>query len=73
VSNSFKTDLDGFINDLTWNTDVKRFKLLTSDALLHLLAYKFKGVIQLQDIIESFIGLGNVISKTDIIQKFDDI
>ncbi len=73
VSNSFKSDLESFISDLTWNTDIKRFKLLTSEALLHLLAYKFKGVIQLQDIIDSFIGFGNIISKTDIIQKFDDI
>ena len=73
VSNSFKTDFDSFINDITWHTDIKRFKLLTSDALLHLLAYKFKGVIQLQDIIDSFISFGNIISKTDIIQKFDDI
>jgi hypothetical protein len=73
VSNSFKTDLDSFINDITWNTDIKRFKLLTSDALLHLLAYKLKGAIQMQDIIDSLISFGNVISHTDIIQKFDDI
>lgn len=73
VSNSFKSDFDVFINDITWNTDIKRFKLLTSDALLHLLAYKFKGIIQLPEIIESLIGFGNIIYKSDIIQKYDDI
>lgn len=73
VSNSFKADLDGFINDLTWNTDIKRFKLITSEALLHLLAYKLKGGLQMQDIIDALISFGNIISKTDIIQKFDDI
>jgi hypothetical protein len=73
VSNSFKSDFDIFVNDITWNTDIKRFKLLTSDALLHLLAYKFKGIIQLPEIIESLIGFGNIIYKSDIIQKYDDI
>ena len=42
VSNSFKSDLKEFINDITWTTDIKRFLLLTTEALLHLVAYKTK-------------------------------
>ena len=73
VSNSFKDQLNSFIDDITWNTDIRRFKLVTSDALLHLLAYRFKGAIQLQDVIDAFIDFGNIITKTDIIEKFDNI
>ena len=29
VSNSFKSNFDTFINEITWNTDIKRFILLT--------------------------------------------
>ena len=42
VSNSFKSNFDNFINEVTWTTDIKRFILLTSEALLYLLAYKTK-------------------------------
>lgn len=73
VSNTFKPGFDEFINDITWNTDIKRFSLLNSDALLHLLAYKIKDQLPLTAIIDALVGLGNSISATDIIQKFDDI
>jgi hypothetical protein len=73
VSNSFKSGFEWFINELTWKTDIKRFILLSSDALLHLLAYKIKDQLLLNDIIEAIIGLGARIEAEDIIQKFDDI
>lgn len=73
VSNSFKSDFANFINEITWKTDIKRFSLLTSDALLHLLAYKSKDQLHLSEIIEAIISLGTSISAQDIIEKFDDI
>jgi len=73
VSNSFKSNFESFINDVTWNTDIKRFILLSSEALLYLLAYKTKDRLSLSMIIESMIGFGNPVTAGDIIEEFDDI
>jgi hypothetical protein len=73
VSNAFKSGFSEFINDVTWKTDVKRFVLLSSDALLHLLAYRVKDQKTLSEIVEAIISLGTTISAQDIIQQFDDI
>ena len=73
VSNSFKSNFDSFINDVTWNTDVKRFILLSSEALLYLLAYKTKDRLSLSTIIESIIGFGNPVTADNIIEEFDDV
>ncbi len=73
VSNEFKTNFDNFINEITWNTDVKRFILLTSEALLYLLAFKTKNKLSLTTIIESIIGFGNLITAQNIIDEFDDV
>lgn len=79
VSNSFKPGFDNFINEMTWKTDIKRLSLISSDALLHLLAYKLKSSLYLSDIIEAIVNLsisvslGTSISAQDVIQKFDDI
>lgn len=73
VSNSFKSSFDSFINDITWNTDIKRFVLLTSEALLYLLAYKTKDKISLSSIVESIVGFGNVITSSNVISKYEDI
>jgi hypothetical protein len=73
VSNSFKSNFEEYINDVTWKTDIKRFVLLSSDALLHLLAYRTKDQKTLSEVVETIIGLGTTISAQDIIQQFDDI
>jgi hypothetical protein len=73
VSNSFKSDFEAFINDITWNTDIKRFILLTSSALLHLLAYKTKDNLQVTQIIDSLIKLGTLITEEEIIGEFEDV
>lgn len=73
VSNSFKSNFDSFINTITWNTEIKRFILLTSEALLYLLAFKTKDRLLLSTIIESLVSLGNQIEAKDIIAQFDDI
>lgn len=73
VSNEFKTNFDNFINEITWNTDIKRFILLTSEALLYLLAFKTKNKLNLATIIESIIGFGNPVTAQNIIDEFDDV
>ncbi|WP_347068756.1 restriction endonuclease FokI C-terminal domain-containing protein [Flavobacterium sp. WV_118_3] len=73
VSNSFKSNFDGFINEITWNTDIKRFILLSSEALLYLLAYKTKDRIPPATIIETLISFGNPIESKNIIEEFDDV
>ncbi|HRP31585.1 MAG TPA: restriction endonuclease FokI C-terminal domain-containing protein [Agriterribacter sp.] len=73
VSNTFKSNFEEYINDVTWKTDIKRFLLLSSDALLHLLAYRIKDQKTLSEIVEAIISLGITISAQDVIQQFDDI
>jgi len=73
VSNSFKSDFDSFVNEITWNTDIKRFILISSEALLYLLAYKTKDRMSLSTIIDSLIGFGNLVEAKDVIEKFDDV
>lgn len=73
VSNSFKSNFEGFINEITWNTEIRRFILLTSEALLYLLAYKTKDRLNLSTMIDSLIDFSNPVVAKDIIEKFDDI
>lgn len=53
VSNSFKYNFDSFITEVTWNTPIKRFILMTSEALLYLLAYKLKNNLSATQIVEN--------------------
>lgn len=73
VSNTFKSNFDSFINEITWNTDIKRFILLSSEALLYLLAYKTKDRLNLSTMIESLIGFPNPVTAQNIIEEYDDI
>jgi hypothetical protein len=73
VSNGFKTSIDeSFINTLTWETAIKRFFLLTSEALLYLTAYKVKSSLTVETVIESLVHSGNLIQGEDILSKFED-
>lgn len=73
VSNAFKSTFEEYINDVTWKTDIKRFVLLSSEALLHLLAYRIKDQKTLAEVVDTIISLGTSITAQDIIQQFDDI
>ncbi|HOX32826.1 MAG TPA: restriction endonuclease FokI C-terminal domain-containing protein [Spirochaetales bacterium] len=72
VSNSFKDDLEDLAVELTWETDIKRFILLETEALLYLLAYKTRNRLRASDIIAFLVSMTNPIGKADIIGKFDD-
>lgn len=73
VSNDFRDNFDDFVNSITWDTDIKRFILLTSESLLYLLAFKTKNRLSLGTVIESLISFGNPITAKKIIDKFDDV
>lgn len=73
VCNSFKSDFSNLINDLTWNTPIKRFILLTTDALLHLLAYKIKDGLDLTKIVDCLIKVGTIVEASHVVQEFDDV
>lgn len=73
VSNTFKSSFESFTNEITWKTDIKRFILLSSEALLYLLAYKTKDQLNISSIIETLIGIGNPVMAQNIIEEFDDI
>jgi hypothetical protein len=73
VSNSFKSELDEFVNDVTWNTEIKRFILLTSEALLYLLAYKTRDLLSLEQIVETMVSLGNPVTGEKITAEYEDV
>ncbi len=75
VSNSFKQDEDlrKFMNEMTWETDIKRFLLITSEALLYLLAYKTKNRDRLQDTIDVMVGFGDLITVEGVVSGVDDV
>ncbi|SLM20050.1 hypothetical protein SPIRO4BDMA_80157 [uncultured spirochete] len=73
VCNSFNSNLDEFINELTWNTEIKRFVLLTSEALLYLVAYKTRDKQSLQTIIDSIVSIENPITYEKVVSQFEDV
>lgn len=73
VSNSFKSNFESFVNEITWNTEIKRFVLLSSEALLYLLAYKTKDRLSSSSIIESLISYSNPVLPANVIAEFDDV
>ena len=73
VSNSFKSDMDEFSSELTWSTDIKRFVLLESEALLHLLAYHLKDQRSTEEIVDAIVGIGSPITAHDVVEMFDDV
>lgn len=75
VSDSFKGSLkdESFINKITWITQVKRFILLTTEALLYLSAFKVKNQLNAENIIETLVSSGNQIGSQEIIDQYYDM
>jgi len=72
VSSSFKGGQKKFIDEITLETDIKRLTLLTSEALLYLVAFKLKGNISITDIANTLLKNG-IIEAKDIIEAFEDV
>lgn len=73
ISNSFKSNFDNFIYEVTWDTDIKRFVFISIEALLYMLAYKNKDRKDLTSIIDLIVSSGNIIEAKNVIEKFDDL
>jgi hypothetical protein len=71
ISRSFEPSHQEFVNFITWNTNIKKVILLTSDALLYLLAYKNKNKnkFNLMSMIDSIISMGNIINTQNVSQN----
>jgi len=72
VSSSFKDNYKKIVDEITLETDIKRFALLTSEALLYLVAFKLKGNISITDIANILLKNG-IIDAKDIIEAFEDV
>lgn len=75
VSNSFKSSLDEFISEITWNSEIKRFILLESEALLYLLAYKTKNrdKVNLTNVIDCLVHSSEVVTAKLVIDSLEDV
>lgn len=72
VSNSFKSNYSELISEITWTTEVRRFILMTTEALQYLLAYKIKDKLSVQQIIEAIVNFTSVVTKESIVEEFGD-
>lgn len=71
VSHHFDNNNEPFINYLNWHTDIKKLLLITSEALLYLLAYKNKDKLRLEMVIENLAKLNYLADTRDIIEEFE--
>ena len=72
VSSSFYGDPTKFIDEITLETDIKRLTLLTSEALLSLVAFKLKDSISTDEISNVLLQNG-VIEGKNVIEAFEDV
>ncbi len=70
ISDSFDSTHDTFINYISWNTEIKKMLLMTTDALLHLLAYKNKDKVKLEVIVDHMANFGNIVTTEAITGLF---
>lgn len=73
VCHSFDENYDAFINYISWHTEIRKFLLITTDALLHLLAYKTRDKVKLESVVETMANFGNVVTSAHIIRTFEKV
>jgi hypothetical protein len=71
VCSSFQPDQNEFINFITWNTSIKKVTLLTSEALLYLLAFKNRNKLNLMNVVEKIIGLGHLVTGKNVAAEIE--
>lgn len=73
VSNSFiDSEAEQFAGKVTWNTEVRRFIFLETEALLYLLALKIKDGLSVTEIIGKLVGSGHHITPSKVLETFGD-
>lgn len=72
VSSSFNSTPDEIIDDITLQTPVKRVALVTSEALLHLLAHRLSNGVATAEIAR-FLMQNGVVTGDDVDEKLSDV
>jgi hypothetical protein len=72
ISSKFNGNPDEIIDELTLETSLKRVALVTSEAILHLLAYKLCNGISTSEIAH-FLLQNGILEGDDVDEKFADI
>lgn len=72
VSSKFKGDPNKFVDDITLETEIKRLTLLTSEALLYLVAFKLKDGRRTTDI-ENVLLQNGIVDAKSVIELFGDV
>ncbi|MEI9917631.1 MAG: restriction endonuclease FokI C-terminal domain-containing protein [Bacteroidota bacterium] len=69
VCNSFKSENHRFVQEITWTTDIRRFIFITSEALLHLLAYKIRHSLSVREIIKFLVSESSIVTIDKVVAK----
>ena len=69
VCHSFEPQQQDFIHFITWNTEIKKLTMLTSEALLYLIAYKNKNRRNLLSMIEKITGFSHLVTMQNIAEE----
>jgi hypothetical protein len=54
------------VSYINWNTDIRKATLLSTEALLYMLAYKLKHRHKLMSLVERIAGFSQVVSSANI-------
>lgn len=66
VCPSFENSYPEFVNYIQWNTDIRKITLLSTEALMYILAGKLKERTRLEDVIESMSSFPNLVNDDNI-------
>lgn len=66
VCNAFDPQYQPFVSYINWNTDIRKATLLSTEALLYMLAYKLKHRHKLMSLVERIAGFSQVVSSENI-------
>jgi len=69
VSNQFDNQYHELVSYIQWNTDIKKMTLISSEALLYMLAYKIKNRTSLLQLIEKISGFSTIVEANSIAQE----
>lgn len=72
VSNQFEGQHQDFISYIQWNTDIKKMTLISTEALLYLLAYKIKHRVALPELMEKLTGFPMLLSAQNIALELEN-
>jgi hypothetical protein len=69
VCHTFEPAQKEFANYITWNTDIRKVTLMTSEALLYLVAYKAKNRSSMMTMVEKIANFSPVITTDNVAEE----